>query len=221
MSPQISQRPLAAFGALLTLVVLLGSCAAVQSARADDGSLAVQVAAGREVCFYEEAPGAGLKMFLHYMVTMGGSMDIDCTILAPDKTVIWNAERDTENRVLFKSRIPGSYAFCFSNRMSTLTSKVVSFSVMVGNGNAADVMRPKGAESDSLHRSIMRLQQGLREIEELQQALRTREQDHRATTEVANTRVVVFCILESVFIIGMGVGSVLYLRQMFVTKRMV
>ncbi|GET91544.1 cop-coated vesicle membrane protein p24 precursor, putative [Leishmania tarentolae] len=221
MSLRLSKRPRAALGALLTLLVLWGSCAAVHSARADDGSLSVQIPAGQKVCFHEEAPGVGVKMFLHYMVTMGGSMDIDCSILAPDGTVIWDAERETEHRILFKSRVPGSYAFCFSNRMSTVTTKVVSFSVMVGDGNAADVMRPKGTESDTLYRSIMRLQQGLREIEELQQALRIREQYHRATTEVANTRVVVFCILESVFIIAMGVGSIIYLRQMFVTKRMV
>ncbi|AIO01098.1 cop-coated vesicle membrane protein p24 precursor, putative [Leishmania panamensis] len=160
-------------------------------------------------------------MFLHYIVTTGGAMDINCKIVAPDMSIVWDADRSTENRVLFKSRMPGSYAFCFSNRMSTVTEKVVSFSVMVGNGNAEDVMRPKGAKSDSLHRSIMRLQQGLREIEELQQVLRTRERTHRATTEVANTRVVVFCILESIFIVGMGVGSVIYLRQIFATKRMV
>ncbi|XQJ29732.1 cop-coated vesicle membrane protein p24 precursor, putative [Leishmania guyanensis] len=221
MSLKVLQRPLTAVGAVVIFLVLLASSAAVQSARADDGSLAVQVAAGREVCFYEDAPGVGVNMFLHYIVTTGGAMDINCKIVAPDMSIVWDADRSTENRVLFKSRMPGSYAFCFSNRMSTVTEKVVSFSVMVGNGNAEDVMRPKGAKSDSLHRSIMRLQQGLREIEELQQVLRTRERTHRATTEVANTRVVVFCILESIFIVGMGVGSVIYLRQIFATKRMV
>ncbi|KPA84774.1 putative mitochondrial Cop-coated vesicle membrane protein p24 precursor [Leptomonas pyrrhocoris] len=201
--------------------VLLLSCYAIAPAAADDGGLAVQVAPGRTNCFYEDAPGVGIKMFLHYMVSSGGSMDIDCQIIGPDKKLIWSAIRDTENRVLFKSRLPGPHAFCFINRMSTVTPKVVSFSVMVGE---AEVAGPNGGmpvEKDSLYRSIKRLQEGLGEIEELQQLMRVREQDHRATTEVANTRVVVFCILEIIFIAGMGAGSVVYLRKLFVTKRMV
>ncbi|KAG5470190.1 hypothetical protein GH5_03175 [Leishmania sp. Ghana 2012 LV757] len=221
MSTQRARSPLTAVVAVVTVGFLLISSISVLPARANDGGLAVQVPAGQQVCFYEDALAIGTKMFLHYMVTVGGAMDIDCSILAPDKTIIWNSDRETENRVLFKTRMPGSYAFCFSNRMSTLTSKVVSFSVLVGDGNAASSIRPKAVESDSLHRSIIRLQQGLREIEELQQVLRARERDHRATAEVANTRVVVFCFVESAFIVGMGVGSIIYLRRMFVTKRMV
>jgi p24 family protein beta-1 len=207
--------------AVLLAVVLLSWCAVIAPVAADDGGLAVQVGPGRSNCFYEDAPGVGVKMFLHYMVSSGGSMDIDCQITGPDKKLIWSAERGTENRVLFKSRSPGPHAFCFINRMSTVTPKVVSFSVMVGEGDAAGASVGKSVEKDSLYRSIRRLQEGLGEIEELQQLMRVREQDHRATTEVANTRVVVFCILEIVFIVGMGVGSVVYLRKLFVTKRMV
>ncbi|KAK7199807.1 cop-coated vesicle membrane protein p24 precursor [Novymonas esmeraldas] len=206
---------------VVVVLVLLASAVAVHPARAGDGGLAVQVAPGQTNCFYEDVPTIGMKVFLHYIVSSGGALDIDCKIVAPDNSVVWDVERETENRILFKSRNQGAYRFCFSNRMSTLTSKVVSFSVTLGDGSGADTARSKGSNSDSLHRSIMRLQQGLREIEELQQVLRDRERDHRATTEVANTRVLVFCLLEIVFIAGMGVGSVVYLRRMFVTKRMV
>lgn len=206
--------------ALLLVIVLLCGCA-VTPVVADDGGLAVQVGPGRTNCFYEDAPSVGVKMFLHYMVISGGSMDIDCQISGPDKKLIWSADRDTENRVLFKSRTPGPHSFCFINRMSTVTPKVVSFSVMVGEGEAIGANGGKPVEKDSLYRSIRRLQEGLGEIEELQQLMRGREQDHRATTEVANTRVVIFCFLEILFIVGMGVGSVVYLRKLFVTKRMV
>lgn len=205
---------------LLLAIVLLCGCAMVPVA-ADDGGLAVQVGPGLTKCFYEDAPGAGVKMFLHYMVNSGGSLDIDCQVTGPDNKLIWSAERDTENRVLFKSRVPGMHSFCFLNRMSTVTPKVVSFSVMVGDGEAAGAVGSASPKKDSLYRSIRRLQEGLGEIEELQQRMRTREHDHRATTEVANTRVVVFCVIEILFIAGMGVGSVVYLRKLFVTKRMV
>lgn len=213
--------PKTSSAAALLCAAMLLSCCAVVPAAADDGGLAVQVGPGRTNCFYEDAPGVGVKMFLHYMVSSGGSLDIDCRISGPDKTIIWSADRDTENRVLFKSRVPGPHEFCFINRMSTVTPKVVSFSVMVGEGDVATAGPGKAVEKDALYRSIRRLQEGLGEIEELQQLMRVREQDHRATTEVANTRVVVFCVLEILFIAGMGVGSVVYLRKLFVTKRMV
>lgn len=205
--------------AVVLVAAVLLSCCCVAPAAADDGGLAVQVAPGRTNCFYEDVSGAGVKLFLHYMVSSGGSLDIDCQVTGPDNKLIWSADRDTENRVLFKSRVPGAHAFCFINRMSTVTPKVVSFSVMVGDADGAS--GGKSVEKDSLYRSIKRLQEGLGEIEELQQLMRMREQDHRATTEVANTRVVVFCLLEIIFIAGMGVGSVVYLRKLFVTKRMV
>lgn len=207
--------------AVAATVVLLLCCGVVVPAAADDGGLAVQVAPGRTNCFYEDVSGAGVKMFLHYMVSSGGSLDIDCQVAGPDGKLIWSADRDTQNRVLFKSLVPGPHSFCFINRMSTVTPKVVSFSVMVGDGDADAAAGGKSVEKDSLYRSIRRLQEGLGEIEELQQLMRTREQEHRATTEVANTRVVVFCLIEIIFIVGMGVGSVVYLRKMFVTKRMV
>ncbi|KAG5496264.1 hypothetical protein JKF63_02565 [Porcisia hertigi] len=221
MSLYRSQRPLAAVGAVAILVVLLASCSSVLPAHADDNGLAVQVLAGQTLCFHEDAPGVGVKMFLHYMVTSGAALDIDCKILAPDKSLVWESERSSEDRVLFKSRMTGSYAFCFSNRMSTLTSKVVSFSVMVGDGDAPGASPSKEGKTDALQRSIKRLQKGLHEIMELQDFLSSREQRHRATAEVGNTRVVLFCFLEILFIVGMGVGSVIYLRRMFVTKRMV
>ncbi|KPI87418.1 putative Cop-coated vesicle membrane protein p24 precursor [Leptomonas seymouri] len=218
----MAMKPLKVSSAAVVLfAVVLLSCCTIVPAAADDGGLAVQVAPGLTNCFYENAPGAGVKMFLHYMVSSGGSLDIDCKITGPDKALIWSANRDSENRVLFKSRMPGLHAFCFSNLMSTVTPKVISFSVMVGEVETAGADGGKPVEKDSLYRSIRRLQEGLGEIEELQQLIRVREHDHRATTEVANTRVVVFCILEMIFIIGMGIGSVLYLRKLFVTKRMV
>lgn len=38
------------------------------------------------------------------MVTAGGGLDIEVTIKGPDDQVIWNAQRDSENRILFKTR---------------------------------------------------------------------------------------------------------------------
>lgn len=206
----------------LAMAVLL-SLLCVIPCRADDGGVAVQILPSKHECFYEEVGAADIKVFLHYMVTSGGAMDIDVEIFSPQETIVWRSEKDSENRVLFKSRSPGSYRFCFSNEMSTLSTKVVAFSVMVGdlaNQRPGDGNGPS-APMDSLQRSILSIHQGLREIEEIQGYLRTRERSHRATTEVANTRIVVWSLLEIVAIVGMGFANVYYLRRMFNTKRAV
>ncbi|KEG14837.1 cop-coated vesicle membrane protein p24 precursor [Trypanosoma grayi] len=205
---------------LLLLLLLLVSCVAVPT-RADDGAVAVQLPASKEECFFEEISSVGVKVFLHYLVTSGGSMDIDATINGPDRSLIWSSQRDPEGRVLFKTRVPGRHHFCFSNRMSTITAKVVAFSISVGDAGQDGNKDRVATQSDPLERSIMRIQQGFREVQEVQRYLRGRERVHRATTEVANTRVVVWSALEIMIIVFMGVGNVWYLKRIFNRRRIV
>ncbi|ORC88270.1 cop-coated vesicle membrane protein p24 precursor [Trypanosoma theileri] len=213
-------------GVLLSL--LLASLVISPSA-ADDGGVSVQVSANREECFIEDISAVGVKVFLHYLVVSGGSLDIDVTITGPGNDLIWTSQRDPEGRVLFKTRAIGRHTFCFSNKMSTITEKVVAFSIMVGNGESSGGVgapinsgeQPSAKGKDPLERSIMRIQQGLREVQEVQRYLRGRERVHRATTEVANTRVVLWSTLEIVVIALMGVGNVWYLRRMLNKRRIV
>jgi p24 family protein beta-1 len=70
-----------------------------------------------------------------------------------------------------------SSKFCFSNLMSTLTPKTVSFNIHVG-----DVLDPHLANLehiDPIEKSIMRLSEGLSNIQNEQKYLRLREMTHR------------------------------------------
>uniref|UniRef100_A0A0A9YVX1 Transmembrane emp24 domain-containing protein A n=1 Tax=Lygus hesperus TaxID=30085 RepID=A0A0A9YVX1_LYGHE len=112
-----------------------------------------------------------------------------------------------------------------------MSAKVVAFSVLLDNSNDISLFGTRnvvGVESkqesinnDPLLRSIRRIQQGLQEIESTQTYLRTRERNHRRTTESANTRVLVWTVAEIGVILGMGLTSVIYLRRMFKLKRVV
>lgn len=211
------------FSVALLALVVLGVCTVLPTARGDDGGVSILVMPSRDECFYEEIAGLGVKTFFHYMVTAGGSLDIEAVIRGPDGSVIWQSDRDEENRVLFKTRMVGRHSFCFSNKMSTVTPKIIAFSIMLGDGTGAGTVSGAGDDQrqDSLQRSIERIQMGLREVEEIQKHMKTREGAHRATTEVANTRVVLWCMLEIAVIVAMGCANVFYLRKMFTTKRMV
>ncbi|RNE99717.1 COP-coated vesicle membrane protein p24 precursor [Trypanosoma conorhini] len=204
----------------LCVLLLLLSCA-VTPTRADDGAVSILVTANRDECFVEDIPGVGVKVFLHYMVTSGGSLDIDTTIYGPDDAHIWESVREPEARVLFKTRTPGRHRICFSNKMSTITTKVVAFSIAVGESGRETDNDQTAKAMDPLERSIMRIQQGLREVQEVQRYLRGRERVHRATTEVANTRVVVWSAVEILIIAFMGAGNVWYLKRIFNKRRVV
>ncbi|RNF02730.1 COP-coated vesicle membrane protein p24 precursor [Trypanosoma rangeli] len=204
----------------ICLLLLLLSCA-MAPAFADDGAVSILVPANRDECFLEDITGIGVKVFLHYMVTSGGSLDIDATIYGPDNSHIWESVREAEARVLFKTRTPGRHRFCFSNKMSTITNKVVAFSIAVGE-SGMDTNKDQMAKAvDPLERSIMRIQQGLREVQEVQRYLRGRERIHRATTEVANTRVVIWSAVEVLIIAFMGACNVWYLKRIFNKRRVV
>nr|CCC96021.1 unnamed protein product [Trypanosoma congolense IL3000] len=189
---------------------------------ADDGAVSIQLPAGKEYCFFEDVKSPDVKLFLHYMVTSGGSLDVEVTIKGPDASDIWSSGREKEGRVLFKSRAPGRYNFCFSNKMSTVTAKMVTLYINVGEEGIEDV---SGAVSkkgmDSIERSISNIQHGLREVKELHNYIRVRERVHRATTEVANTRVLVWTLVEIVVIMLMSLGNVWYLRRIFSKRRIV
>lgn len=190
---------------------------------ADSGAVSVLVNANKVVCFYENITEPGTKIFLHYLVVSGGALNIDCSIHDTQK-LLWSGVRSEEERVLLKAREAGVHKICFSNKLTTVTPKVVTFSLLVesdSNSGSENNAHTGESKNDPMLRTAMRVQQGLFEIEEIQDFLRLREREHRATIELANTRVLVWSIIEILVIVAMGVVNVLYLRRMFVTKRVV
>merc|ERR1712096_595276 len=69
----------------------------------------ITVDAHADECFYEDAK-SGTKLGLTFEVAEGGFLDIDVSVTGPD----------------------GIYKFCFSNQMSTMTPKIVMFSIEAG-----------------------------------------------------------------------------------------
>jgi p24 family protein beta-1 len=106
------------------VLVLLGSIAVANST-------SVQILAHREECFTENV-NAGTDLGIVFQVTAGGFLDIDVRISGPDGSEVYAGRRESEGKYYFVAHTTGLYSFCFSNRMSTLTPKTVSFSIKVG-----------------------------------------------------------------------------------------
>lgn len=194
-------------------------------------ALAVRVNAGKDECFFEEVRIGGQKLFFHFEVTGGGQLDIDAMVTGPEGELIWSAEKEHEDRILFKAGNAGQYKFCLSNKMSTVTQKTVAFSIQVsesaGRGGGRGGGVPAGGGSginggggvDPVERMSQQLADGLQELRNEQQYLKTRERIHRDTVESTNSRILVYSVAELSLIIGVGVVQLWYLKSCFDKRR--
>eukprot|EP01111_Echinosteliopsis_oligospora_P012896 TRINITY_DN448_c0_g1_i1.p1 TRINITY_DN448_c0_g1~~TRINITY_DN448_c0_g1_i1.p1 ORF type:complete len:207 (-),score=56.28 TRINITY_DN448_c0_g1_i1:71-691(-) len=181
-------------------------------------ALIVRVDAHQEECFYEDI-GQNQPVNVMFQVTLGGFLDIDLKITSPDQRVIYEGVRETEGKYTFNTFTPGLYSFCFSNRMSTLTPKTVSFIITVGENAPKDVA--KRDDITPLENSITQLAEGLSAVQAEQDYMKIREQAHRNTNESTNGRVLWWSVFEAMVLVAMSVWQIYYLRRFFEVKRVV
>lgn len=79
-----------------------------------------------------------LNIGLTFEISEGGFLDIDVKIVGPDNRIIYQGDRETSGKYTFAAHMPGMYTYCFSNKMSTMTPKVVMFNMEVGEPAVAE-----------------------------------------------------------------------------------
>ncbi|KAG2374916.1 hypothetical protein C9374_010290 [Naegleria lovaniensis] len=182
-------------------------------------ALSVKIDPLSEQCFWEEVKKPNAKVLLQFQVSSGGYLDIDLSIASPNGVLVHESKGETEGKYTFTAVEVGRYKFCFSNRMSKLTSKTVTFEIHVGD--LFDPNLTKLDEKDPIVKSVLRLTEGLSEIQQEQKFYRTREESHRDLAETTNTKVMFWGVAEMIGIVVMAVGQVFVLRQFFKTTRSV
>jgi len=181
------------------------------------------VPAGKEECFYEET-FAGLPVVFMFQVTEGGHLDIDIQIRGPDGRIVYIQERQSEGKYNFQAHTNGRFSFCFGNRMSTVTDKLVSALIQVGKGGEKRDESAGVAKDENitpLEVAIQQLSEGINAIVNEQSYMKMRERAHRNTSESTNARVVWWSIFEIVILLAMSLWQIYYLRRFFEVKRIV
>uniref|UniRef100_A0A914QHQ1 GOLD domain-containing protein n=1 Tax=Panagrolaimus davidi TaxID=227884 RepID=A0A914QHQ1_9BILA len=90
----------------------------------------ITIDAYEEKCFFERVKN-GTKLGLIFEVAEGGFLDIDVKIVGPDYKEIYKGERQSSGKHTFVAHMDGIYTYCFSNKMSTMTPKMVLFTMDV------------------------------------------------------------------------------------------
>ncbi|XP_055374744.1 transmembrane emp24 domain-containing protein 2 [Condylostylus longicornis] len=185
-------------------------------------SFVITVDAHTEECFFEQAD-AGTKLGLTFEVIDGGFMDIDVKITGPQQNIIYNGESESSGKYTFAAHTTGIYTACFGNLKSTMTPKVVMFSIEVG-----DAPRPTAGAPDKdeightkLEDMIRELSGTLTSVKHEQEYMHVRDKIHRTINESTNSRVVMWSTFEALVLVVMTVGQVYYLKRFFEVKRVV
>ncbi|CAF3598861.1 unnamed protein product, partial [Rotaria sp. Silwood2] len=106
----------------------------------------VLIDAHDEECFFEKLT-SGTKLLVTYEVIEGGFLDIDVKITGPDQKEIYRGDRESSGKTTFSAHMDGIYKLCFSNRMSTMTPKMVMFEMDVGDSPKLDMASGKTSDN--------------------------------------------------------------------------
>lgn len=189
----------------------------------DSTQFFVTIDAHSEECFFDRAI-AGTKLGLMFEVVEGGFLDIDVKITGPDGKTIYQGDRESNGKYTFATHTDGIYKYCFSNKMSTMTPKIIMFSMdvaenTVNNDHAATANMT--VDHNKLEEMVTELSNALTGVKHEQEYMEVRERIHRAINENTNSRVVLWSFFEAAVLLSMTVGQVYYLKRFFEIRRVV
>jgi len=176
----------------------------------------IEIPAAKKECFFEDLH-VNDQMTVTYQVGGGGHLDVDFWLSSPEGKALKKNIRYSTGTVSITAEKDGRYEYCFSNQMSTIADKIVSFNVhgvIYLGDEAAEVVAP-------IEREIRELAHGLTSVKDEQEYIVIRERTHRNTAESTNGRVKWWSIMQTVVLFSVVAWQVYYLKSFFEVKRVI
>ncbi|KAI0347553.1 supernatant protein factor C-terminal domain-containing protein [Trametopsis cervina] len=172
----------------------------------------IEVSAAKKECFFEDLRKND-KMTVTYQVGGGGHLDIDFWLTDPEGHALHKDIKKSTGTVTITAEKDGRHDYCFSNQMSTVIDKLVSFNVHgVIFVDGDDTIAP-------IEREIRALAGGLMSVKDEQEYIVIRERTHRNTAESTNERVKWWSVAQVIILCAVVAWQVYYLKSFFEVKR--
>ncbi|PSR73096.1 hypothetical protein PHLCEN_2v11043 [Hermanssonia centrifuga] len=166
----------------------------------------MEVPASKKECFFEDLH-VNDKMTVTYQVGGGGHLDIDFWMTDPEGLVLHKHIKQSTGTVSITTEKDGRHEYCFSNLMSTVVDKLVSFNVHgVVYYDDDDTVAP-------IEREIRSLAAGLMGVKDEQEYIVVRERTHRNTAESTNDRVKWWSVAQVIILFLAVAWQVYYLKD--------
>jgi len=153
-------------------------------------------------------------MTITYQVGGGGHLDIDFWLSDPEERILGKQIRQSTGSISITAEKDGRHEYCFSNQMSSIADKLVSFNVHGVIYVAEDVVAP-------IEREIRALSNGLAAVKDEQEYIVLRERTHRNTAESTNDRVKWWSVVQAIVLFLVCAWQVYYLKSFFEVKRVI
>ncbi|KAF9651056.1 hypothetical protein BDM02DRAFT_951315 [Thelephora ganbajun] len=172
----------------------------------------IELPAATKECFFEDLHKND-KMTVTYQAGGGGHMDIDFWLSDPDGHALHKDVKQSTGTASITAEKDGRHEYCFSNLMSSVSDKVVSFNVHGVIFVSEDVA--------PVEREIRTLANDLKSVRDEQEYILVRERRHRNTAESTNSRVKWWSIVQSIVLFLVVAWQVYYLKAFFEVKRVI
>ncbi|KAI8379709.1 emp24/gp25L/p24 family/GOLD-domain-containing protein [Radiomyces spectabilis] len=178
-------------------------------------AVSIDIGPHKKECFFEDL-NVGDKLTVTFQVGEGGNLDIDFSIVDPQGSLIKN-ERQMAGTHVVQANREGRYVYCFSNEMSSVTAKSLSFNVH----DMERLQETAQQHIDPLEREIRELAESIFAIKSEQDFFEQREKQHRNTAESTNSRVKWWSLGQLSLLAAVCMWQIYYLKRFFEVKRVV
>jgi hypothetical protein len=192
--------------------------------------LGTRLGANEELCVFETVYRNASRLNFIMGVEEGGQFDVDYKIFGPDRDLLMEGKGERGADVIVTAEKQGDYRFCISNRMSTLSNKLVVFDVVVMNPDSAPDMTEAITSKKRKEEARLRILPSIRDRLDLidrqtqdlfrrQKYIRIRERRSHHTIQNVESRIFWFLTCGSFLILLLSVIQVYLVRVVFLGNR--
>uniref|UniRef100_H2YUQ8 GOLD domain-containing protein n=1 Tax=Ciona savignyi TaxID=51511 RepID=H2YUQ8_CIOSA len=169
-------------------------------------------------CFFQDIT-KDTRTTVEYQVISGGRYDVDCSIEDPDGLKLYSEKRKQYDSYAWDAQKTGAYQICFSNEFSTITHKVIYFSMIVGDEKPLLDSMDHATALTQMESYCATVHEKVKSVIASQTHFRLREALGRVFAEAINSRVQIWSAVQITIMIIVMVGEVFVLKGLFNTRK--